>query len=311
MSTESSALASAGPIETIDDLIKAALQTGRKRVAVAAAEEASVLSALVEGWKLGLVEPILIGNIARIDELGVELGLELSRFRRIRTDDPEASASEAVGLVRSGEADFLMKGYVDTSVLLTAAFNKLRGINAGALASHVEVLELPSYPKLLFATDCAINIAPDIQAKLAIIRNAVRAAKALGVAAPKVALLAALEKVTERMPATVEAAIIAQMWRRGQIGGCIVDGPLALDNAVSAESARIKGIVSEVAGDADILVAPDIEVGNVLCKALLDLGGAKGAGIVMGAAAPIVMASRSDSARTMLASVAFAALAMK
>ena len=298
-------------MKSIAELLEAAGNSGRKRVAVAAAQEASALKALVRAWDSGLAEPILIGDVAVIDAMGKEFGLDLSRFERIKADDPTAAALEAVRLVRSGEADFLMKGLVDSSILLKAAFNKERGINAGALASHVEVLEVESYHKLLFVTDGAINIAPDIEAKLAILANAVRAARALGIGLPKVAMLAAHEKVSERMPATVEAAIIAQMWRRGQVPSCIVDGPLALDNAISAESARIKGIVSEVAGDVDIIVAPDIEAGNVLCKSLLDLGRAKGAGIVMGAAAPIVMASRSDSADTMLASMAFAALALK
>jgi phosphate butyryltransferase len=297
-------------VKTIAELLEAAEKSGQKRVAVAAAQDASVLKALVGAWTKGFAEPILVGDLAAIDGLGAELGLDLSRFERVQAEDPTAAAAEAVRLVRSGEADFLMKGIVDSSILLKAAFNKEHGINSGSLASHVELLEVAAYHKLLFVTDGAINIAPDIGAKIHIIANAVRAARALGVGVPKVALLAALEKVTEKMPSTVEAAIIAQMWRRGQIPLCIVDGPLALDNAVSAESARIKKIVSEVAGDADILVAPDIEAGNVLCKALLDLGGAKGAGIVMGAAAPIVMASRSDSAETKLASIAFAALAL-
>jgi phosphate butyryltransferase len=297
-------------VKTIAELLAAAEKSGRKRVAVAAAQEASALKALVGAWTKGFAEPILVGDLAAIDGLGAELGLDLSRFERVQAEDPTAAAAEAVRLVRSGEADFLMKGIVDSSILLKAAFNKEHGINSGSLASHVELLEVAAYHKLLFVTDGAINIAPDIGAKIHIIANAVRAARALGVGVPKVALLAALEKVTEKMPSTVEAAIIAQMWRRGQIPLCIVDGPLALDNAISAESARIKKIVSEVAGDADILVAPDIEAGNMLCKALLDLGGAKGAGIVMGAAAPIAMASRSDSAETKLASIAFAALAL-
>jgi phosphate butyryltransferase len=293
------------------ELLEAAKKTGRKRVALASAQEASALVALVSAWELGLAEPILVGDLAAVDAMGSELGLELSRFLKVQAENPAAAAAEAVRLVRSGEADFLMKGFVDSAALLKAAFDKERGINSGRLASHVEALEVPAYHKLLFVTDAAINITLDIRTKLAVIANAVRAAHALGIPNPKVAMLAALEKVTEKMPSTVDAAIIAQMWRRGQVPGCVVDGPLALDNAVSAESARIKGIASEVAGDADILIAPNIEAGNVLCKSLLDLGGAKGAGIVIGAAAPIVMASRSDSAETMLASIAFAALTSK
>lgn len=299
-------------MRTIEDLIAAARKSGRKRIAVAAAQEAAALEAAADSWMSGLGEPVLVGNPAAIDELAASLGLDVSRFEKVAAKDPAAAAAEAVRLVRSGDADVLMKGIVDTSVLLKAAFNKETGINAGRLASHVAVMETAAYHKLLFVTDAAINIAPDLRAKLDIVANAVQAAKSLGVEEPKVALLAAVEKVNwDKMPCTVEAAAITQMNRRGQVKGCVVDGPLALDNAISAESARIKKIDSPVAGDADILVAPDIEAGNILYKCLLDLGGAKGAGIVMGAASPIVLTSRADSARTMLASIAFAALACR
>jgi phosphate butyryltransferase len=299
-------------MRTMEDLIAAARKSGRKRIAVAAAQEAAALEAAVDSWMSGLGEPILVGNPAAIDELAASLGLDVSRFEKVAAKDAAAAAAEAVRLVRSGDADVLMKGMVETSVILKAAFSKEAGINAGRLASHVAVMETASYHKLLFVTDAAINISPDMQAKLDIVANAVQAAKSLGVEEPKVALLAAVEKVNwDKMPCTVEAAAITQMNRRGQVKGCVVDGPLALDNAISAESARIKKIDSPVAGDADILVAPDIEAGNILYKCLLDLGGAKGAGIVMGAASPIVLTSRADSARTMLASIAFAALACR
>lgn len=281
-------------------------------MAVAAAQDASVLEAVVDAWKYGIAEPVLVGDLAAVDELAKELGLDLSRFDRIEAASPAAASAEAVRLVRSGEAQLLMKGMVDTSVLLKAALNKESGINAGTLVSHVAIVEIASYPKLLFITDGAINIAPDLGAKLAIIANAVVAARALGIVLPKVALLAAIEKVNyEKMPCTVDAAVIAQMARRGQVPGCLVDGPLALDGAVSAESARVKHISSEVAGDADILIAPDIEAGNILYKSLVDLGGAKGAGLVMGASAPIVLVSRADSSEIKLASLAFAALASR
>jgi phosphate butyryltransferase len=299
-------------VKTIAEMIEVARKSGRKRVAVAAAQEASALEAAVDAWANGLAEPLLIGDVAAIEAVAAELGIDIARFERIQAKDPTAAAAEAVRLVRMGDADVLMKGIVDTSTLLKAAFNKETGINAGTRASHVAVMEISSYHKFLFVTDAAINIAPDVAAKLDIIANAVRAARSLGAVLPKVALLAAVEKVNyEKMPCTVDAAIIAQMGRRGQLGGCIVDGPLALDNAISEESARIKNISSEVAGDADILVAPDIEAGNILYKCLLDLCGAKGAGIVMGAAAPIVLTSRADGAETKLASIAFAALASR
>ena len=299
-------------MKTIAEMMETARKSGRKRIAVAAAQEASALEAAVDAWMNGLADPVLIGDLVAIDALAAELSLDLTRFERIQAKDPAAAAAEAVRLVRTGDADVLMKGMVETSVLMKAAFNKDSGINSGGLASHVAVMEVATYHKLLFVTDAAINIAPDVGAKVAIIANAVRAARALGLVLPKVALLAAVEKVNyERMPCTVDAAVITQMYRRGQLGGALVDGPLAMDNAISHDSARIKKISSDVAGDADILVAPDIEAGNILYKCLLDLCGAKGAGIVMGAAAPIVLTSRADSAQTMLASIAFAALASR
>jgi phosphate butyryltransferase len=296
-------------MRTIAEIIEAAKAAGPRRIAVAAAQEHTALEAVVDAYKHGLAQPVLVGDRAGIEAIARELGINLSPFELIEEADPVRAAAKAVELVRTGKADMLMKGIIDTSVILKAALNKETGINAGRLVSHVAVFETAHYHKLLIVTDAAINIAPDLPAKLDIIASAVQAARALGVAKPKVALLAAVEKVNyDKMPCTVDAAIITQMNRRGQVKGCVVDGPLALDNAVSAESARIKKIVSEVAGDADILIAPDIEAGNILYKSLLDLGGAKGAGIVMGAAKPIVLTSRADSAETKLASIAFAAL---
>ncbi len=293
----------------IAEIIEAAKAAGPLKVAVAAAQEESALEAAVDAWKNGLALPILVGDTAGMRAIAADRGLDLSPFELVEEKDNARAAALAVDLVRTGKADLVMKGIIDTSVILKAALNKESGINAGRLASHVAVMESGHYHKLFLVTDAAINIAPDVPAKLDIIRNAVEAASALGVALPKVALLAAVEKVNyEKMPCTAEAAIITQMARRGQLKGCVVDGPLALDNAVSAESARIKKIVSEVAGDADILVAPDIEAGNVLYKSLLDLGGARGAGIVMGASRPIVLTSRADTAETKLASIAFASL---
>lgn len=297
-------------MKTIAEIIEAAKARGRTRIAVAAAQEHTALEAAVDAWRHGLAEPVLIGDLKAMDAIAAELKLDLSPFEKIEEKDFARAAAKAVELVRTGKADMLMKGLLDTSILLKAAFNKETGINAGRLASHVAVMETAHYHKLFLVTDAAINIAPDLSAKVDIIANAVQVARAIGVETPKVALLAAVEKVNyDKMPCTVDAAIITQMNRRGQVKGCVVDGPLALDNAVSAESAKIKKIVSEVAGDADILVVPDIEAGNVLYKSLLDLGGAKGAGLVMGAAKPIVLTSRADTAETKLASIALAALA--
>ncbi|HPG85526.1 MAG TPA: bifunctional enoyl-CoA hydratase/phosphate acetyltransferase [Spirochaetales bacterium] len=297
-------------MKTIADILAAARAAGRKRIAVAAAQEASALEAALDARAAGIAEPVLIGDLEAIRSIAAELGADLSGLRLIEEKDYARAAAAAVALVRSGEADVLMKGVLDTSILLKAALNKEVGLNAGRLTSHVAVIESPHYHKLFIVTDAAINIAPDLQGKLDIVANAVAVSRSIGVELPKVAMLAAVEKVNpEKMPCTADAALITQMNRRGQVKGCVVDGPLALDNAISAESARIKKIVSDVAGDADVLVVPDIEAGNVLYKALLDLGGAKGAGIVAGAAKPIVLTSRADSRETKLASIALAALA--
>lgn len=297
----------------ISEIIAAAAAGGKIRLAVAAAQEHSVLEAVVDAFKAGIAQPILVGDpeaiAAAAREANGGLGLDISGFELFPVKDLYASAAKAVELVRTGKADILMKGIMDTSILLKAVLNKETGINAGRLACHIAVMEVPTYHKLLIVTDAAINIAPDLAGFIDIIASAVAVSKALGTELPKVAILAAVEKVNaEKMPCTVTAAILTQMNRRGQIRNCIVDGPLALDNAISAESARIKKIVSDVAGDADILVAPDIEAGNILYKCLLDLAQARGAAIVMGASTPIVLTSRADTAETKLASIALAAL---
>jgi len=297
----------------ISEIIAAASALGRLKLAVAAAQETSVLEAVAEAYEAGVAEPILIGDPEAIVRAAGQArdgrGVDISGFEIVPAADPYQAASKAVGLVKSGAAGFLMKGILDTSVLLKALLNKETGLNAGRLVSHVAVMEVPTYHKLLIVSDAAINIAPDLSGFVDIIASTVRVAAAIGVGNPKVAILAAVEKVNaEKMPCTVTAAILTQMNRRGQIPGCIVDGPLALDNAISAESARIKKIRSEVAGDADILIAPDIEAGNILYKCLLDLARARGAAIVMGAAKPVVLTSRADTAETKLASIALAAL---
>ncbi len=297
-------------MKTIAELIAAAKAVaGKPRIAVAAAQDEEVLQAVEAARVAGLADAILIGDRAAIERIAAKEGIDLSAYEVVQEPELAKAAASAVAHVRSGEASFVMKGLLDTSVILKAVLNKETGLHAGRLVSHVGAVESPHYHKLVLVTDAAINIAPTLGEKIDIIRNAVDCGRALGVETPKVALLAAVEKVNpEKMPCTADAAILTQMNRRGQIPGCVVDGPLALDNAISAEAARIKGIESPVAGDADILVAPYIEVGNVLYKALMDLGGAKGAGLVVGAKTPIVLTSRSDTAETKLASIAFAVL---
>ncbi|WP_304222037.1 bifunctional enoyl-CoA hydratase/phosphate acetyltransferase [Gracilinema caldarium] len=300
-------------MKSIAELIQKAkslsAENGRVQIAVAAAQDEEVLVAVEAARKDGFADAVLIGNTGQIESIARAKNIDLSFYKLVDEPDIVRSAALAVDYVRQGKAAFVMKGILDTSVLLKAVLNKETGLNAGRLVSHVGVAESANYHKLFLMTDAAINIAPTLQEKMDIIRNAVDCARALGIEMPKVALLAAVEKVnSDKMPCTVDAAILTQMNRRGQIKDCIVDGPLALDNAISAESARIKKIESPVAGDADILVAPDIEAGNILYKAVIDLGGAKGAGLVMGAGAPVVLTSRADSAETKHASIALAVL---
>ncbi len=301
-------------MKTIDDIIKAAAAAGLAKLAVAAAQEPSVLEAATAAFAEGIARPILVGDPGAVATAAAQAkggrGLDISAFELVPAKDIYQAASIAVGLVRDGKADFIMKGIIDTAPLLKTVLNKETGINAGKLASHVAVIQVPTYHKLFVLSDGGLNIAPDLSCFVDIINSAVSVSKVLGVTNPKVALLAAVEKVyPDKMPCTATAALLTQMNRRGQIKGCVVDGPFGLDNAISAESARIKGIVSDVAGDADVLIVPDIEAGNILYKCLLDLAQAKGAGIVMGATRPVVLPSRADTAETKLASIALAALA--
>ena len=297
----------------ISDIIEEARKIGRRKFSVACAQEATVLEAVTEAYREGIGEPILVGNPKAIEEAAKEAnegkGVDISPFRIIEENNIEKAAAIAVGLIRSGEAEFLMKGIIDSSLYLRAALNKETGLNAGKIACHVAVMEVPTYHKLFAITDIALNIAPDLPTFIDMINSSVKVMKIIGVNNPKVAILAAVEKVNpDKMPCTATAAILTQMNRRDQIKNCIVDGPLALDNAISCESVRIKKIKSEVAGDADILVTPEIESGNILYKCQLHLAGAKGAAVIMGASVPLVLTSRADDAETKLASIALASL---
>ena len=256
----------------------------------------------------GIADFALVGDAERIRREAETAGADISGARIIDERDDAQACRIAVSMVAAGEAGALMKGLVDTSVILKAVLDKETGMRTGKHLSHMALFSLPAYHKILFVTDAAINIAPDRDAMKSIIANAVEAVSNLGVPNPKVALLAAKEKADPKMPATVEAAELAAWHRGGGISGCVIDGPLALDNAVSAESARIKGIDSPVAGDADVLVCPDIEAGNVLYKSLAFLAGGKNGGVVLGARKPVILTSRADSAESKLISIALGIL---
>lgn len=276
--------------------------------AVAHPCDACALAAAVDAAKAGLIVPILVGPRARIQTAAKAAGVDIAQYRLVDTPHSEASAEAAVALVRNGEASLLMKGSLHTDELLHAVLHPEIGLQAGRRLSHVYLFDVPGYARPLLVTDAAVNIAPTLEEKRDIAQNAIDLAHVMGIAEPRVAILSAVETVTPKIPSTVDAAALSKMAQRGQIHGGLVDGPLAFDNAVSPSAATEKGIASPVAGQADILLVPDLEAGNILAKQLSFLAGADAAGIVLGAKVPIILTSRADSERTRLASCAVAVL---
>lgn len=291
----------------LEHLIDQAAGQPKKTVAVAVAEDHEVIEAVAKAIKLQLAQFRLYGNQEKIMGMLQEHGLQTSEHVEVIAAMSSAEAAElSVKAVRNGEADVLMKGNIPTANILKAVLNKEWGLRKGSVLSHVAAFEVPNYDRLIFVTDAAMNIAPDVTQKAAIIQNTVEVARAIGIDLPKVAPIAAVEVVNPAMQATIDAAMLTQMNRRGQIKDCIVDGPLALDNAVSQIAAEHKGIVSDVAGKADILLVPTIEAGNVLYKSLVYFADAKVGAMIAGAKAPIVLTSRADSAETKVYSLALA-----
>ena len=294
-------------IRTLGALVDYAKQVGPKKISVACAEDDDVMEAVENARKAGIAEAFLVGNPDKISAVADKLGIDTANYEVIEERGGEAAAAlRAVEIVSGGQAQIVMKGMVSTANFLRGVLNKEKGLRSGKTLSHVYIHEVKGYDRIFFISDPAFNMYPELKVKVDIINNVVELAHAFGVECPKVAALAAVEVVNFEMPPTVDAAILTQMNRRGQIKGCIVDGPLALDNAVSPESAHHKGIKSEVAGHADILHVPDIESGNMLAKAIVYFAENKTAGIVLGAAAPVVLTSRADSAETKLLSIASA-----
>jgi len=294
-------------LKSLNTFVEIAKEKNKKHIAVAAAEDKHVLMAVAQTKFENIAEPILVGDYKKIAELAREINFDLTDVEIIDEKNPGLSAKKAVALIRDGKAQIVMKGMVGTADYLKAILDKEAGLRKGALLSHIGFFETPNYHKLVGVTDAAQNIAPDINDKVNIILNSVDLYHHLGVKNPKIALLAAIEGVNPKMPATTEAAIITMMNRRGQIKGCLIDGPLALDNACSKEAAEHKGIISDVAGDADLFFTPDIEAGNVLYKSLTYFGNATVAAIILGASVPIVLTSRADSEKSKLMSIALAA----
>ncbi len=277
--------------------------------AVAYPCEESALAGAVEAGQKKLIVPILVGPAAEIAKTARSAKIDLGDLEILDVPESHAAASKAVELVRKGEAELLMKGSLHTDELMAAVVSREGGLRTARRISHVFVMDVPTYHKVLIVTDGAINIAPTLEDKVDICQNAIDLAVALGLEKPKVAILAAVETVTSKMPATIDAAALCKMADRGQIKGGILDGPLAFDNAISREAAETKGIRSEVAGDPDILLAPDLEAGNILAKQLSFLANADSAGLVLGARVPVILTSRADSVRSRIASCGVAMLA--
>jgi phosphate acetyltransferase len=276
--------------------------------AVAHPCDATSLRGALEAAEAHMIAPVLVGPKGKIESVARSLDLDLGATTIVDVPHSQAAAEKAVALVRAGEAELLMKGSLHSDELLAEVTKRDTGLRTGRRISHVFVMDVPSHPRTLFITDAAVNIAPDLMAKRDIIQNAIELYAGLGLGVPKVAILSAVETVNPSIPSTIEAAALCKMAERGQITGGELDGPLAFDNAISLEAARIKGIKSMVAGRADVLVVPDLEAGNMLAKNLTFLSGADAAGVVLGARVPIILTSRADNVRTRLASCAVAML---
>ncbi len=276
--------------------------------AVAHPCDESSLSGAIDAAEAGIILPILIGPIAKIRAVAEKLKFDLGRYEIVDVPHSHAAAEKAVELVHLGKAELLMKGSLHTDELMAEVVRKDTGLRTERRISHVFIMDVPTYPKALFITDAAVNIFPTLDDKVDILKNAIELAQALEIKKPKVAILSAVETVTAKIPSTIDAAALCKMAERGQITGGVLDGPLAFDNAISREAAEIKRITSEVCGEADILLVPDLEAGNMLAKELTFLANADAAGIVLGARVPIILTSRADSVRARMASCAVAAL---
>lgn len=295
-------------MKRLEELLEEAKVKEKKILAVAAAEDAVVLKAVAEAVTLGIVGAILVGDQDKIETIAKENNIDLDSMKIINEKDVKKAAEIAVKCVSSGEAQFIMKGMLGTADLLRAVLNKEWGLRSKSLLSHVMIYDVPKYHKLIFLTDGGMVPYPELKDKIEIINNANFVAHKLGIECPKVAPICAVEVVNPSMQATLDAAALSSMNKRGQIKGCIIDGPLGLDNAISKEAAHHKGIVSEVAGDADILLVPSIEAGNFLGKSMTYFGDAESAGVIMGAKCPVVLVSRADSAKSKLYSIALGAM---
>jgi phosphate acetyltransferase len=301
----------ASPVQThakYERLIARAKQVPPARTVIAHPCDESSLRGAVEAAAAGIIVPVLVGPAGKINAVARAHELDIARFEVVDAPHSDAAAAKAVELIHEAKGELLMKGSLHTDELMRAVTASATGLRTARRISHVFVMDVPTYPEPLFITDAAINIFPDLDAKRDIIQNAIDLFTQTGLGTPRVAILSAVETVTSKIPSTIEAAALCKMAERGQITGGVLDGPLAFDNAIDPEAARIKGIQSPVAGRAQILVVPDLEAGNMLAKNLSFLARADAAGIVLGARVPIILTSRADSVRSRLASCAVAVL---
>lgn len=295
-------------VRNFDEVLSKVKEGKVKKVAVAVAQDEPVLEAIKEAKLQGFADAILVGDKNQIEAIAEKLDMDISQFEIIHEPDKKAAALKAVELVSSKKADMVMKGLIDTATFLRSVLNKEIGLRTGKLMSHVAVFEIEGIDRLIFLTDAAFNTYPDLKAKVDIINNSVKVAHAVGIEMPKVAPICAVEVVNPDMPSTVDASILSKMSERGQIKGCIVDGPLALDNALSEEAAKHKNVTGPVAGKADIMLLPNIESANVMYKTLTYTSPTRNGGILVGTSAPVILTSRADSFETKVNSIALAAL---
>lgn len=295
-------------IKNFEEVLQKVKSQQIKKLAVAVAQDEPVLEAVNDAKLKGIADAILVGDEEKIKAIAKKIGMDITKYEIIDEKDEKKAALRAVELVSTKKADMVMKGLVDTATFLRSVLNKEIGLRTGKLMSHVAVFEIPKFDRLIFLTDAAFNMYPDLKAKIDIINNAVLVAHAVGIETPKVAPICAVEVVNPDMPATIDASILAKMSDRGQIKGCIIDGPFALDNAISKEAAQHKKVTGPVAGNADILLMPNIDAGNIMYKTLTYTTDSKNGGILVGTSAPVILTSRADSREAKMYSIALAAM---
>ena len=295
-------------IKSFEEVLEKVKNQKTKTVAVAVAQDEPVLEAIDDARKANIANAILVGDEEKIREIAKKINMDIIKYEIVNEPDNKKAALKAVELTSTGKADMVMKGLLDTANFLRSVLNKEIGLRTGKLMSHVAVFEIPGFNRLMFLTDAAFNMYPDLGQKVDIIKNAVLVAHSIGIENPKVAPICAVEVVNPNMPATIDASILTKMNDRGQIKGCVVDGPLALDNAISEEAAKHKKVSGPVAGKADILLMPNIEAGNVMYKTLTYATNSKNGGILVGTSAPVILTSRADSKEAKMNSIALAAL---